>query len=150
MRAIIFLAGLAVVASWFLTWIELPFAGPDLSPSAALGDRLADLPEARWQTMVFVASFALAGLAAFLALFGVASGPVALLAGVSPFVVGVDAYLRADELRRDLGLPFPIDVSDLPQVMEVADDFVRLGLWAYLGGAIMLLLAGLSLLASRR
>ncbi|MEM7721557.1 MAG: hypothetical protein AAF376_04230 [Pseudomonadota bacterium] len=150
MRAIIFLGGLAMASSWFLTWVELPFAGPDLSPASELGDRWADLRNQGWQTLVFLAGFVLAGLAAVQVVFGRSPGGMAFLAGISPIVVGVEAALRVDDFRQEWGLPFTIDLADMEQMMSVADDFLRLGLWAYLGGALLLILAGLSTLAARR
>ena len=88
------------------------------------------------------AGFALAGLAAVLSVMGRGSGLLALLAGASPLVVLGDAVIRAEDLRRDLGLPFPVDFGDLAQSWEVLQDFIRLGFWAYTGGALLLLVGG--------
>src|SRR6056297_1065628 len=151
MRAIIFLAGLAMAASWALIWLELPFAGPDISPMALARDGVIVIgADSSWQTWVFVGGFGAAALAGLLALMGRASGVLCTLAGISPVVVGVDAYLRADEFIGQLNLPVAIDFGDVQQTWEVAQDFVRLGLWAYLGGAAILLLAGLALTSAGR
>ncbi len=74
---------------------------------------------------------------------------MALLAGLSPFVVLGDAVIRADSLRRDLGLPVPFDFGDLRASWALIENFVRLGLWAYLGGAAVLLVVGLAALFVR-
>jgi len=151
MRLIIILAGVAMAASWGLTWIEPPFAGPEVSPMALVEQGVITLSaEASWQTFVFVGGFAAAGLAALLALLGRGAGLFALVAGVSPLVVLGDAMLRAEDLRRDLGLPFAVDFGDLAQSWELVQDFIRLGFWAYVGGAVILLVAGLSSLSARR
>lgn len=151
MRAIIFLAGAAMAASWALTWIEAPFAGPDISPMSLVGDGVIRLSaEAAWQTWVFVGGFAAAGLAALLAVMGRGASIPALLAGLSPLVVLGDALIRAEDLRRDLGLPVPFDFGDLATSWDLAQDFIRAGFWAYAGGAGLLLIAGLSVFAARR
>ena len=148
MRFLVFLAGLAMAGSYFVTWIEPPFAGPEFSPNAiiGLGDELQRLiSEGPWQAWVFLGGFALAGLAALVSIVGRASGLLALLAGLSPVVLGVHYYTRVDEFRQTLNIPFEIDVADLNATWEVMEDFVRAGLWMYAGGAVVLLLAGLTL-----
>ncbi len=151
MRAVIFLAGAAMAASYLLTWVEPPFAGQEFSPSSMIGEDLqAIVTDGTWQARVFVAGFALAALAALLALLGRASGLLALLAGLSPVVLIVHFYTRAEELQADLGLPFTVDFQDLGQAWDLVGDFVRAGLWMYVGGAAVLLLAGLSTFTGRR
>jgi hypothetical protein len=151
MRAIILLAGVAMAASWGLTWFAPPFAGRDISPMSLVGDGVITLSaDAVWQTWVFVGGFAAAALAALSAVLGRGSAILALAAGLSPLVVLGDAILRADATRRDLGLPVPVDFGDLAQSWDILQDFVRMGLYAYAGGAAILLLAGLSVFASRR
>jgi hypothetical protein len=151
MRAIIFLAGVAMAASWGLTWLEPPFAGPEVSPMALVERGAIRLSaDMAWQAWVFVGGFAAAALAALLAVLGRGAALVALAAGLSPIVVLGDAVIRAEDLRRDLGLPFPVDFGDLARSWELVQDFIRLGFWAYCGGALLLLIAGLSLLAARR
>jgi hypothetical protein len=151
MRAIIFLAGVAMAASWGLTWIEPPFAGPEVSPMSLVGRGLITLSaEASWQSWVFVGGFAAAGLAAVLAVMGRGASILALAAGLSPLVVLGDAIFRAEDLRRDLGLPFPVDFGDVAQSWDLLQDFIRLGFWAYVAGAVLLLVAGLASLTARR
>lgn len=151
MRAIIILAGAAMAASWGLTWIEPPFAGNDISPMALVERGAITLSaEAAWQTWVFVGGFALAALAALLSLIGRGAGLFALLAGLSPVVLLGAALVRADDLVGDLGLPFEVNLSDLAQSWDLLQDFIRLGFWAYVGGAALLLVAGLASLAARR
>lgn len=145
MRAIIFLAGAAMAVSFAMTWLEVPFAGPHISPASALGDGLIDLGSGRWQTWAFLGGFALAALAAGLAITGRAgAGLIGLVAGITPFAILIDAYLRADDVRRDLNLPVPVELRDLNDIAAFADDFLRLGVWLYLGGAALLIVAALS------
>jgi hypothetical protein len=151
MRAIIFLAGAVMAASWGLTWIEPPFAGVHLSPMSLVRDgRLVLGPDSPWQSWVFLGGFAAAALAALLALGGRRPWLLALGAGLSPFVLLGDALIRAETLRQDLGLPFPFDFADLRASWALLENFVRLGLWAYLGGAAILVVAGLSLMGRSR
>lgn len=146
MRFLIFLAGVAMAASYVVTWVEPPFAGQEVSPSSLIGDRLQGLiSDGPWQAWVFLGGFALAGLSALIALLGRAAGLFALLAGASPVVLGVHYYLRAEDVRADFGLPFSVDFQDLGQVYDLLGDFIRAGLWMYLGGALLLLLAGMTM-----
>jgi len=150
MRFVLFVAGIAMAASYFVTWIEPPFAGQHISPSSVIGEGLRDLvTDGPWTAQVFLAGFALAAMTALVALMGRASGFLALLAGASPIVLAGYFYTQADDLRSDLGLPFEVDTSDLAQAWELVSDFIRSGLWMYLGGALVLLLVGMSLTFSR-
>ena len=151
MRLFIFLAGVAMAGSYFVTWLEPPFAGPEISPSAMIGDGLQDMiSEGPWQAWVFLGGFALAGLSALTALLGRGSGLFSFLAGLSPVVLFIHFHTRADELRSDLGLPFTVDFQDIGQAYELLSDFIRAGLYMYLGGAAILLLAGFSMIFGRR
>ena len=151
MRLIIFLAGICMTLSWGLTWIDPPFAGAALSPMAMVSDgRITLGPDSAWQAWVFLGGFAAAALAALIAMRGRGAGLFALLAGLSPLIVLGDALLAAEILRRDLGLPFPIDLADLRASWSLVEGFVRIGFWAYLAGAAVLLLAGIRTLLPRR
>lgn len=151
MRLIIFLAGICMTLSWGLTWIDPPFAGAALSPMAMVSDgRITLGPDSAWQAWVFLGGFAAAALAALIALRGRGAGLFALLAGLSPLIVLGDALLAAETLRRDLGLPFLIDLADLRASWSLVEGFVRIGFWAYLAGAAVLLLAGIRTLLPRR
>lgn len=151
MRAIIFLGGLAMAAGFVLTWLEAPFAGPEVSPLMLLREgMMSPGSDTSWQVWVFLGGFLLAALAALVALRGPGAGLFALLAGASPLVVLGDAVIRAEDLRRDLGLPFPVDFGDISRSWALLEDFIRLGFWAYAGGAVVLLVAGLSLVLGPR
>ncbi len=151
MRLFIMLAAAAMVGSYFITWIEPPLAGPELSPNALIGDGLQQMiQEGPWQAWVFLGGFAAAGLALLTALVGNGSGLMCLLAGLSPVTLGVHYYTRADEFQANLGLPFEIDFQNLQQAFELLSDFIRAGLWMYLGGASVLLLAGMAMTMGRR
>ncbi len=143
MRFVIFLAGAAMAASYFVTWIEPPFAGAEFSPSAFIGDDIQQaVIDGPWQVWVFLGGFVAAALTALVALMGRASALLSLLAGLSPVALGVHFYMRADEVRADLGLPFELDFQDVGQAYELMGDFIRTGLYMYFGGALLLLLAG--------
>ena len=151
MRLIIFLAGICMTLSWGLTWIDPPFAGAALSPMAMVSDgRITLGPDSAWQAWVFLGGFAAAALAALIALRGRGAGLFALLAGLSPLIVLGDALLAAETLRRDLGFTFPVDLADLRASWSLVEGFVRIGFWAYLAGAAVLLLAGIRTLLPRR
>lgn len=151
MRFLIFLAGAAMAVSYFVTWVEPPFAGQEISPFALIGDDLQRLAiNGPWQAWVFLGGFALAAFSALVALLARAAGLFALLAGASPVVLGVHYYLRAEDLQANLGLPFSVNFQDLGQAYDLLGDFLRAGLWMYLGGALVLLLAGMSVSFGRR
>ncbi len=151
MRFLILVAGAAMAASYMVTWIEPPFAAQEFSPVGLIGEDLQRLvSEGPWQAWVFLGGFAVAGLAAILAFIGRPSGFLALLAGASPVALGVHYYLRAEDLQTNLGLPFSVDFSDLGQAYELLADFIRAGLWMYLGGAGVLLLVGMSMVFGKR
>ena len=151
MRFFIFLAGVAMALSFAVTWVEPPFAGQEISPAVLIGDELQNMiSNGPWQAWVFLGGFAMAGLSALIALLGRMAGLFALLAGASPVVLGVHYYLRAEDVRADFGLPFSIDFQDLGQVYELLGDFIRAGFWMYFGGALVLLLTGLTLVFGRR
>jgi len=150
MRAIIVLAGVAMAASFVMTWVEVPFAGPDISPASALSDGLIDPAGGRWQTLAFVGGFLLAAIAAVMAILGRRGGAIiGLLAGITPFAILGDAVWRFEEVRRDLNLPFPVEIENLSDFASFADDFLRLGVWLYLGGAALLVVAALSRIGGR-
>lgn len=143
MRFVIFLAGVAMAASYFVTWMEPPFAGPELSPAGLIGDDLTRMiQEGPWTAWVFLGGFALAALSAVVAVLTRASGILSLLAGASPVALGVNFYMQAEDVRTDLGLPFQVDFRDLGQAYELVGDFIRAGLYMYLGGALVLLSPG--------
>lgn len=151
MRLFLILAGAAMAGSYFVTWIEPPLAGAEFSPNAIIGDDVMQaISEGPWQTWVFLGGFAAAALAALTALLGRGSGLLALLAGLSPVALGVHFYTRADEIRANFGLPFEVNFEDLGQAYELMSDFIRAGLWMYLGGAAILLLAGIAMTLGRR
>lgn len=151
MRLIIFLAGLSMSSSWGLTWIDPPFAGSAVSPMAMAVDGRISLGQGSpWQEWLFFGSFALAALAALIALRGRAAGWLALCAGLSPLVVLGDAVIHAESLRRDLGLPFTVSLGDLRASWSLVEAFVGIGFWAYALGAATLLLAGIWQVLPRR
>lgn len=151
MRFIVFVAGVAMALSFAVTWFEAPFAGQDLSPLSVFGEQLQTyISDGPWQIWVFFGGFVLAALAAAVALLGRASAILALLAGLSPVVLGVHFYLRADELRGQLPLPVQVDFSDLGAAWDVLNGFVAQGLYMYAGGALVLLLAGVALSSGQR
>ena len=153
MRFVIFLAGAAMALSYFVTWIEPPFAGAEFSPAAMLGDSVAEIEavvrEGSWQVWVFLGGFAAAALSCILSLVTRGSGLLALLAGASPAVLIGYFYSRADQLQADLGLPFQVNFGDINQAYDLLGDFIRAGLWMYGVGAGILLLAGLVLTFGR-
>ncbi|WP_224814426.1 hypothetical protein [Hasllibacter sp. MH4015] len=145
MRLVMFLAGAAMAGSYFVTWVEPPFAGQEFSPAAVIGDTYQEIIDSgTWQARVFLAGFALAALTALVAILGRASGLLAILAGASPLALGVHYYLQAEDIGSDIGLPFQVSLQDLGQAWELVGDFVRAGLWMYLGGALLLLLLGMT------
>jgi hypothetical protein len=151
MRLIIFVAGAAMSASWALTWVEPPFAGPGTGPMDLVARGVITLSEdAPWQVWVFLSGFAAAALATVAVLMGRRPVILSLGAGLSPLVLLGDAMLRGEGLSRDLGLPVPVDFGNLTQSFLVVDEFLGLGFWIYVTAAALLILGALSLLVMRR
>ena len=162
-RLLIALAGIAVGASYVLPWLDLsnlPLvaglgggagAGP-IVPHEALTDLVLDetlRPELPWQVWAFLGTFALAGLVGLLALLGFAPGSLAVLAGLGPLATAGYVWFQGADILRNLpgaaaggGLPVSIDVS-FSQLWELVQPALGIGIYAYFGGGLILLISGL-------
>lgn len=147
MRALSLLAAAAMVVSLFLPWLALPGGGftpydlvrqlnPDLQ---AVQDFAGQAPPLM---LAFLATFALAALFLILAIVGLASRLLALLAG--GLAVGIVAYgfWQAREGALQTGLPLP-STGDLADLAASLGDTLGYGAWAWGLGALVLLLGGL-------
>ena len=136
------LSGGAVAASYFMPWFRGPF-GASFVPHEVLTDpvldRAADMPA---EVAVFLSSFALAAVVAVATLAGRAPRLVMIAVPLLPLGLVARALLDIRGQMRDLGLPVPRDMG-LPDMMRMVSDFVDFGLWAYVGGAALLLVLGL-------
>jgi len=147
MRLIVILAGAAMGASAFLNWMSMPFAG-GFTPWDALRPVLG--PDAPLEVWIFAGTFALGALAALVAVLGQASRLITLLAGLAPFAA---AFWNQTQANNTLGLvgmnlwDFRQDMGNaVGQMMEIVD----IGFFAYWGGAVLLIIAGLSAGGGRR
>ena len=142
MRMIVILAGAAMAASAFLNWMSMPFAG-GFTPWDALRPVLG--PDAPTEVLIFAATFALGGLAALIALLGRPSRLLTLLAGLAPFGSLIWNQMQAQDALGQVGLSL-WDFSDgIATALNQMTEFVDIGFYAYWGGAVLLIIAGLSL-----
>ncbi|MDU8927918.1 hypothetical protein RXV86_11035 [Alisedimentitalea sp. MJ-SS2] len=142
MQPVIGLSGAVVAASFFLTWLSIPF-GETISPYRLVSEAGGDLANAPTEIYLFLGSFALAALVALLAFTNGCSRFLALAAGLLP--LGLIAYLLmsgANELS-GAGLPMPSS-GDISAALDVLKEFVEVGLYGYVGGAVVLTLAAIA------
>lgn len=138
-------AGL-MIASLFLTWFSSPF-GQKLIPWDAiqkLDDRALQrlLENSPPELIVFMASFALAGLFLLLSVVGFSSKLLAFAAGACPIgLVGWVAYSIVTRANRS-GFPIP-QSADLADLLSKVSENIGPGAWAWIGGAAGLALLGL-------
>lgn len=157
MRALAILAAAAMVFSLFLSWLNpaqtggltfIPFdLVKNIDPDAETLQRF--VTEAPPALLAFLATFVLAGLFLILAVVGAPSRLLALLGGGT--AAGLVGYgvLQARDGALNLGLPVPSG-NDLQAMAEQAANLMGMGAWAWAGGAVLLLLAGLVGFGSRR
>lgn len=157
MRALAILAAAAMVFSLFLSWLNPAQTGglsfvpwdlvKNLDPDAETLQRFAT--EAPPALLAFLASFALAALFLVLAILGLPSRLLALLAGGT--AAGLVGYgvMQARDGAVNLGLPIP-GGNDLQAMAEQAANLMGMGAWAWGTGAVVLLLAALIGFGARR
>ncbi len=137
--SLVVLFSAAIFGSFFLPWLRSPL-GDTPTPYEMFQrvpfDNLTDLP---LMLLVFFGSFALAGFCGIIALFGLGSRLLALLGGALPLGLAGYAVLSASQQLRDAGFPVP-DIEDWNTFQTFAEEFFRIGLFAYLGGAVLLLI----------
>jgi len=149
LRALSLLAGAAMIVSLFLPWFAASTAGAGFSPwemlrgigpdPAAIEDFLLGAPPL---LLAFLATFVLAALFLFLAIVGLPLRILALAAGgLAAATLGWGLW-RAREGALDIGLPLPGSL-DPGQLFAFARDTLGVGAWAWGGGALVLLLAGI-------
>jgi hypothetical protein len=140
MRLIVILAGAAMAASAFLNWMSLPFAG-GFTPWDALRPVLG--PDAPLELWIFAGTFALGALAALLALLGGVSRLITLLAGLAPFGATIWNQMQANDALGMVGMNLWDFREDIGSAMGQMMDLVDIGFYAYWGGAVLLIIAGL-------
>jgi len=132
----------AVMAgSFFLPWVEL--FGNEVGPMLLFDENAPPLGDLPWQGFAFLASFALAALAALLALMERAAGVLMLIAGAIPFGLIAQQVLGVRDQAQDLGLPLP-QGGDPAQAFDMVREFMAIGLPAYFISAALLVMIGLA------
>jgi hypothetical protein len=149
MRFIAIFAALAMVAGLFLPWLNPETAGLRLVPWDIVKGLEPDLETAQRfasesppELLVYLATFALAGLFAALAMLGLPSRLLAFLAGGGAVGIVAYAYLRLKDQALALGLPLP-SADNLSEFAKSAPEVFGTGAFAWAGGAVLLLLAAL-------
>lgn len=155
MRALAILAAAAMVISLFLPWLAPGVPGARFVPWDLMRNLNPDLETARRfvtespaELVAFMATFALAGLFAVLAVAGMASRLLALAAGGLAVGIVAYGYLRLRNGALDLGVALPAEASP-ENLLRTASEVLGMGAWAWAGGAVVLLLTGLSGFARR-
>lgn len=147
LNAAVTLGGGAMAASYFLPWL----AGGLLGGAAVVPHEVltplaqelgAETPVELW---AFLATFALAVIVAVLALVNASSRVLVLAAGAAPFAWLGWMFLRARNGAEATGLPLPTpDWNDFSAIWEMLQEVAQFGLWAYLGGALLLVVLAIA------
>jgi len=141
-RTLVILAAAAMLVSLILPWVNLPgvqFIVPweMLKP---LWDQFEwDMPR---EAMIFAASFAAAAVIVLLAAIGAAPRLLTLIVGLYPFVLAFLAWGQMRDEAAALGVPVP-DELDPTAIWDQLSPFLGFGIYAYFGGAVVLVLMGL-------
>lgn len=145
-RLLALLAAVAVVASLFMPWFVGPF-GTAFVPGDALStldarqfERMASNPPPI-EVIVFMASFPLAALFALLALIGREGRLLAIVTGALP--VGLAVYAVVTDMRKLEATGLQISHRDMGEILARLSEVLGPGLYAWLGGAAVLLVLGL-------
>jgi hypothetical protein len=107
-----------------------------------LGDKIS-ITELPWRGWVFVASFALAALAAIAVILRRSAGALMLVAGAIPFALIAETVLNTRDQAQEMGLPLP-EGGDPIEALRKMQDFVEIGLPAYFVSAALLVVIGLA------
>lgn len=140
-------AAAVMAASFFLPWIE--FFGETLGPAMIFDDASPPIGDLPWQTLVFLAGFAIAALAAVLGLFRRAAGFAMFVAGAIPFGLIAQGMVSAQDQIQELGLPIPSG-RDPFEIYDLTKDFLAIGIPAYFISAALLVVIGLGRVLSGR
>lgn len=137
-----------MAASFFLPWVE--FFGESMGPAMIFDDGAPPIADMPWQALAFFASFAIAALAAVLALLGRAAGALMLIAGAIPFGLIAQQAMTTRNQVQDLGLPLPSNGGDPAQAFDMMREFMAIGLPAYFISAALLVVIGMVRMVSGR
>lgn len=144
-RLFALLAAVAVLSSLFMPWLVGPF-GSAFVPSEMMSnldarqiERMASNPPI--EGVVFLASFPLALFFALLALIGRENRFQAILTGAFP--VGLVGYAVIADLGRFEANGLQIPRRDLGEILARLSEIVGPGFYAWIGGALVLILLGL-------
>lgn len=150
MRALALLASAAMVVSLFLPWLSSALPGAGFVPWDLVRALNPDLQtvqrfvtESPGELVAFLATFPLAALFLVLTVVGLPSRLLALVTGgLATGIVGLGLW-RAREGVQNLGLPLPSGES-IQDTAKALSEVMGYGAWAWAGGAVILLLAGLA------
>ena len=133
------LVAAVMAATFFLPWFE--FFGEAIGPTMIFEDgiRWENMP---WQGFGFLASFAIAALAALMALAGRAAGVLMLIAGAIPYGLIAHSVLGARDQLNEMGLPIPRG-NNPTETFDMVREFIAIGAPLYFIAAALLVLIGL-------
>ncbi|EEW26313.1 hypothetical protein [Rhodobacter ferrooxidans] len=139
----------AIAISFWLPWLALP-TGQGFTPNDLLGQMTgAEGKDGYSLLLSFLATFALAGFLALVALFGLAPRVLALLTGAAP--LGVIGYVANGAMTKaqTYGLPLPT-TGDWQAILKAVQPYIEPGLYVYVGAAAVLVVLSLIDPGSRR
>lgn len=134
------LVAAVMAATFFLPWVE--FFGNEIGPMMLLDPPNGAEISLDWRGYAFLASFAIAGLAALLALAGRAAGVLMLVAGAIPFALIAEQVMGARQQLDNLGLPIPRGSNPM-EAFDRVREFLAIGAPLYFIAAALLVLIGL-------
>lgn len=145
-RLLALLAAVTIVGSLFMPWFVGPF-GTAFVPWDAFSkidarqfERMASNPPPI-QVILFMASFPFAAIFALLALIGREFRLQAIATGAIP--VGLVAYAVVTDMRKLEATGLQIPRRDLGEILVRLSEVLGPGVYAWLGGAAVLLVLGL-------
>ncbi len=130
-----------MAASFFMPWFV--FFGNEVGPMVLFDENAPPLGDLPWKGFAFLASFAIAVLAAVVALMRGKAGFLMLVAGIIPFALIAQQVLGARDQVQDFGLPIPEGGSPA-EAFDMIREFVAMGVPAYFISAALLIVIGLA------
>lgn len=149
MRILSLFAALAMVAGLFLPWLKVAPGADGLVPWRIVRDIPPEWPAIQEfaaanppELLAFLATFAVAGLFALLALIGAPSRLLALVAGGGAAGLVGWGLMRMKDQAAALGIPLPT-AETLIDYAKASPEVFGMGAFLWAGGALVLLLMAL-------
>ena len=148
MRAIAILAAISMVVGLFLPWLNPQVAGIGFTPWNVIKEldpsveTAQDLAQNTPEMLAFLSTFAVAALFVALAVLGPASRPLALVAGGGAVAMIIYGLVQMGDRLSAIRLPKPT-ADNLAEIAQSLPNLLGMGAWAWLCGAVILLMTAL-------